>query len=45
MHKLKYFPDKYHKGVACVGCGRCIQQCPVNIDIRQVFLLMNEFEV
>jgi len=45
MHKLKYFPDKYHKGVACVGCGRCIQQCPVNIDIRQVFLLMNDLEV
>jgi ferredoxin len=45
MHKLKYFPDKYHKGVACVGCGRCVQQCPVNIDIRQVFLLMNDFKV
>jgi len=45
MHKLKYFPDKYHKGVACVGCGRCVQQCPVNIDIRQVFRLMNDFEV
>ena len=45
MHKLKYFPDKYHQGVACVGCGRCVQQCPVNIDIRQVFLLMNDFRV
>jgi sulfhydrogenase subunit beta (sulfur reductase) len=44
MHKLKYFPDKYHKGVACVGCGRCVQQCPVNIDIRQIFLLMNDFK-
>jgi ferredoxin len=45
MHKLKYFVDKYDSGVACVGCGRCIQQCPVNIDIRQVFLLMNNFKV
>ncbi len=45
MHKLKYFSDKYHKGVACVGCGRCVQQCPVNIDIRQVFHLMNDFRV
>jgi sulfhydrogenase subunit beta (sulfur reductase) len=45
MHKLKYFPDKYLEGVACVGCGRCVQQCPVNIDIRQVFLLMNTFKV
>ncbi|MCG6943727.1 MAG: 4Fe-4S dicluster domain-containing protein [Deltaproteobacteria bacterium] len=42
MHKLKYFVDKYDKGVACVGCGRCVQQCPVNIDIREVFRLMND---
>ena len=45
MHKLKYFPDKYRESVACVGCGRCVQQCPVNIDIRQVFLLMNNFKL
>jgi ferredoxin len=44
MHKLKYFVDKYDSGVACVGCGRCVQQCPVNIDIRQIFLLMNRFK-
>jgi len=44
MHKLKYFVDKYDSGVACVGCGRCIQQCPVNVDIRQVFSLMNNFK-
>jgi ferredoxin len=44
MHKLKYFVDKYDRGVACVGCGRCVQQCPVNIDIRQVFHLMNNFK-
>ncbi len=42
MHKLKYFVDKYDVGVACVGCGRCVQQCPVNIDIRHVFRLMND---
>jgi ferredoxin len=45
MHKLKYFVDKYNSGVACVGCGRCVQQCPVNIDIREIFLLMNDFKV
>jgi len=43
MHKLKYFVDKYEKGVMCVGCGRCVQQCPVNIDIRKVFDLMNSY--
>ncbi len=41
MHKLKYYQDKYHQGVACVGCGRCVQHCPVNIDIRQVAQLMS----
>jgi formate hydrogenlyase subunit 6/NADH:ubiquinone oxidoreductase subunit I len=40
MHKLKYYPDKYNDGPACVGCGRCVQACPVNIDIRQVGRLM-----
>jgi ferredoxin len=43
MHKLKYYVDKYDNGVACVGCGRCVQFCPVNIDIREAFHLMNEF--
>ena len=42
MHKLKYYVDKYDNGVACVGCGRCVRHCPVNIDIREVFDLMNE---
>lgn len=44
MHKLKYYVDKYGNGVACVGCGRCVQFCPVNIDIRRVGNLMNAFE-
>jgi sulfhydrogenase subunit beta (sulfur reductase) len=43
MHKLKYYVDKYGNGVACVGCGRCVQFCPVNIDIRRVAQLMNDF--
>ena len=43
MHKLKYYVDKYDNGVGCVGCGRCVQFCPVNIDIRQVCELMNNF--
>jgi len=44
MHKLKYYVDKYEKGVQCSGCGRCVRYCPVNIDIRQVAELMNEYE-
>jgi ferredoxin len=44
MHKLKYYVDKYGNGVACVGCGRCVQFCPVNIDIRRVCQLMNDYQ-
>ncbi len=43
MHKLKYYVDKYGDGIQCVGCGRCVQYCPVNIDIRKVCQLMNRF--
>lgn len=44
MHKLKYFVDKYDNGIQCVGCGRCIRSCPVNIDIRKVCEKMNNFK-
>jgi ferredoxin len=44
MHKLKYYVDTYENGVACVGCGRCVQHCPVNIDIREVITLMNAYK-
>ena len=43
MHKLKYYVDKYDVGIQCVGCGRCIRSCPVNIDIRRVCDLMNNY--
>ena len=35
MHKFSYFPKEYGK-IACVGCGRCVQECPVNLDIREI---------
>jgi len=44
MHKLKYYVDKYEDGIQCVGCGRCIRLCPVNIDIRTIAGLMNDYE-
>jgi ferredoxin len=43
MHKLKYYVDKYNSGIQCVGCGRCIRHCPVNIDIRRICNLMNSY--
>ncbi|MDY0219686.1 MAG: 4Fe-4S dicluster domain-containing protein [Desulfobacterium sp.] len=44
MHKLKYFVDKYEQGTMCVGCGRCVEKCPVNIDIRLICNQMNSYE-
>ena len=34
-HKFNYFP-KNHQVIGCVGCGRCIDACPVNIDVIDV---------
>jgi sulfhydrogenase subunit beta (sulfur reductase) len=41
MHKFKYIPIKRDGEIGCVGCGRCVTLCPVNIDIREVARLMN----
>jgi len=35
MHKFCYFPQN-HALTGCVGCGRCVVECPVNLDIRDV---------
>lgn len=35
MHKFKYYVDNFG-AIACVGCGRCVRRCPVNIDIRKI---------
>jgi len=32
FHKYNYYPKNFDI-IACVGCGRCIDNCPVNIDI------------
>ncbi len=33
--KFSYYPRDFGP-VACVGCGRCISNCPVNVDIVEV---------
>lgn len=35
MHKFNY-TLKNNDAAFCVGCGRCVQDCPVNLDIREV---------
>jgi sulfhydrogenase subunit beta (sulfur reductase) len=38
--KFYYYPEQYglDKTVACTGCGRCLDACPVNVDITEVLL-------
>lgn len=35
MHKFSYCLERYGMP-GCVGCGRCVSDCPVNLDIRAV---------
>lgn len=35
MHKFNYFVENFGE-IACVGCGRCVRTCPVNLDIRGI---------
>lgn len=40
-HKYSYYVDKFGV-IACVGCGRCINLCPVNIDILNILSKVKE---
>lgn len=39
--KFYYYPEQYGP-TACTGCGRCIESCPVNIDITEVIQHLQE---
>lgn len=41
MHKFSYLPESQGM-LGCVGCGRCITECPVNLDIRDVVTSLRE---
>lgn len=36
MHKLVYYPERYNGLFSCVGCGRCVSKCPINMNIVKV---------
>lgn len=40
MHKFNYFVKNYGESF-CVGCGRCVQECPVNLDIREIIRVIS----
>ncbi|KUO52504.1 MAG: hypothetical protein APF76_05575 [Desulfitibacter sp. BRH_c19] len=44
LHKLQQFPERYGK-IACVGCGRCISKCPVNVDITDIISQLKEVDI
>ena len=35
LHKFRYQHEQFGV-VGCTGCGRCVELCPVNVDIRDV---------
>ncbi|MCP4714434.1 MAG: (4Fe-4S)-binding protein [Deltaproteobacteria bacterium] len=35
MHKFTYYPQNQGH-IGCVGCGRCIELCPVNEDLIEI---------
>ncbi|MCC6485278.1 MAG: 4Fe-4S dicluster domain-containing protein [Armatimonadetes bacterium] len=40
-HKFKYIVEQC--GIlGCVGCGRCVELCPVNTDLREVLKRMSD---
>ena len=39
LHKFAYLPANTQR-YGCVGCGRCVLSCPVNLDIRRALQMM-----
>ncbi len=36
MHKLVYYPENNDGLFSCVGCGRCVAKCPIQMNIVKV---------
>ena len=44
MHKLMYYPMAHDGMFSCVGCGRCVENCPVNMNIVKVIKMIQEVD-
>lgn len=44
MHKLVYSPANNDGMYSCVGCGRCVRKCPMNLNIVKVIKALGEDE-
>lgn len=42
MHKLVYYPSNHEGLFSCVGCGRCLQKCPIHMNIVKVMKALGE---
>jgi len=42
MHKLVYYPSNNEGMYSCVGCGRCLQKCPIHMNIVKVIKTLGE---
>jgi sulfhydrogenase subunit beta (sulfur reductase) len=42
MHKLVYYPMDHNNVKSCVGCGRCLESCPIHMNIVKVIKTLNE---
>lgn len=43
MHKFKYYVDNFDQ-TACVGCGRCLRACPVDMNMMEMLSQISETE-
>lgn len=44
MHKLVYYPENNDGLFSCVGCGRCLEKCPIQMNIVKVMKKLGEDE-
>ena len=42
-HKFNYYKSKFNETL-CVGCGRCIRYCPVDLSILRLLTMINRMK-